>query len=146
MVTLTAIAAILLFSTPVLAQTDVTQLLQGQPVTIAALIAMVMIVWILSPLVKMAFQFALQMVPAVQKLSDSATKLAEEVERIQGELKTVQQNNEAHFAVIASERKVQLDRVSKVEGELNGLHAKVDAIMAYLRRGEAAHTASNQGA
>ena len=137
-----SIAAILLISSPVFAQGEITALLQEQPVTIAALVAMVMIVWILSPLVKMAFQFALQMVPAVQKLSDAATKLVEEVDRIQNELKIVQKNNDAHFAIVESERKAQVDRVIKVESELAGLHVKVDAIMAYLRRNEQPHQVS----
>lgn len=124
---------------PLTAQVTPTALLEGQPVTIAAIIAMVLVVWILAPVVKQAFHFALTLIPAVQKLSDAAGKLAEEVKDIQGAVTDIQKSNASRDAIIEADRRrvddqqrAMKEEITAVKQDVSGLHGKLDTILQRL--------------
>lgn len=103
-------------------------LLQGQPVTIAAIIAMVLVVWILAPLVRMAFEFVLKVLPTIQKLSDSATQLADDVKDMQSELGKIQAQTTARDTVIAADRARQEGINTAMNNEIGGLKTALTSI------------------
>jgi hypothetical protein len=125
--------------TPLTAQVAPTALLEGQPVTIAAIFAMVLVVWILAPVVKQAFTFALTLIPAVQKLSDAAGKLVEEVKDIQGTIGDIQKSNVQRDLIIEADRKrvedqqrAMKEEILAVKQDVSGLHGKLDTILQRL--------------
>lgn len=102
----------------------VAGMLEGQPVTVAAIAGMVLIVWLMTPLVKQGFTFSLQMALAAKEVSAGIAKAQERDADLARSIEMIQEREKARDKTIADHTVA----IHALTGAVNHLGQKIDVL------------------